>query len=533
VKHKHAIARFYLTLLFISMLGGCSMVGPDYAKPEPAFNERWVGEEKPGVERDTQIDIEWWKVFGDPVLDNLVDTAYRENLDLQIAAMRVLGSMAGRGVALGQLFPQSQAVQGNFLHQHLPGGKNPYYDNQWAFSFDASWELDIWGKIRRGIESASAQVDASIASYDDVMVSLISEVALAYVSIRVIDEQIAIETNNIKVEERSLQIAQDKYDAGKGTMLDIKQASSLLSQTRAALISSQASRRQGVYQLCALLGRTPNDLEDLLHGAGSIPEAPTNVAVGAPADLLRRRPDIRVAERQAAVQSALIGVQKAVLYPSFSLVGSIGLGADDFNSLWNASDSWTGLLNPGFSWPILNYGRIENNIRAQDAAFQAAALNYQNTVLNAAQEVESSLVGFRGARDQAGQLALSVAAAKEAADLSAQQYIEGAADYTRVLQAQQTLLEVESRHATVRGNVATNLIATYKALGGGWEIRKGLSEMVAPGVQEEMLKRTDWGDYFEQLRKTGERSNDTPFYQQFDPTGTEQEAGAPAEEPQP
>jgi NodT family efflux transporter outer membrane factor (OMF) lipoprotein len=344
MKRKH----FMVQLLFMILLSGC-MVGPHYYKPKAPLNESWVSEEMPGVERNAQMDIAWWKVFGDPVLDSLVETAYRENLDLQIAAMRVLGSMAERGVALGQLFPQSQAVQGNFVREHLPGAKNPYYENQWAFSFDASWELDLWGKIRRGIQSASAQVDASIASYDDVMVSLISEVALTYVSIRVADEQIAIERNNIKVEERSLQIAQDKYDAGRGTLLDVKQATSLLNQTRAGLTSTLASRRQAVYQLCALLGRTPNDLEDVLHGAGKIPEAPANVAVGAPADLLRRRPDIRVAERQAAAQSALIGVQKAVLYPSFSLVGSIGLEADDFNTLWTPSESWTGLVNPGFS----------------------------------------------------------------------------------------------------------------------------------------------------------------------------------------
>jgi NodT family efflux transporter outer membrane factor (OMF) lipoprotein len=375
-------------------------------------------------------------------------------------------------------------------------------------------------------------VDASIASYDDVMVSLISEVALTYVSIRVTDEQIAIQRNNIKVQERSLQIAQDKYDAGRSTLLDVKQASSLLNQTRAALTSTLASRRQAVFQLCALLGRTPNDLEDVLHGVGKIPETPTDVAVRPPADLLRRRPDIRVAERQAAAQSALIGVQEAVLYPSFSLVGSIGLVADDFKPLWNKSESWTGLVNPGFSWPILNYGRIKNNIRAQDAAFQAAALNYQNTVLTAAQEVESNLAGFRGSRDQAAQLALSVAAAKEAADLSSQQYIEGATDYTRVLQSQQTLLEVESRHVTVRGNVAANLIATYKALGGGWEIRKGLSEMVSPVVREQMRERTDWGNYFDRLGETSGPPDEPTFYKRFDPAGNEENRTLPTQEDQ-
>jgi outer membrane protein TolC len=240
-----------------------------------------------------------------------------------------------------------------------------------------------------------------------------------------------------------------------------------------------------------------------------------------------------VAERQAAAQSALIGVEKAVLYPSFSLVGSIGLEADDFNTLWNRSKSWTGLINPGFSWPILNYGRIKNNIRAQDAAFQAAALNYQNTVLTAAQEVESSLAGFRGSREQAAQLALSMAAAKDAADLSSQQYVEGAADYTRVLQALQTLLEVESRHTTVRGDVAANLISTYKALGGGWEIRKGLSEMVSPAVREEMRQRTDWGNYFKRLDETIGRPDEPTFYKRFDPAGNEEKRTLPVREQQP
>lgn len=248
-----------------------------------------------------------------------------------------------------------------------------------------------------------------------------------------------------------------------------------------------------MFQLGALLGRPPSLLEAYLRAPGKIPVAPRDVAAGAPADLLRRRPDIRIAEHTAAVQSALIGVEQASLYPSFSLFGSIGLTSNKFDQLWGI-DSWTGIISPGFSWPILDYGRIKNSVRSQDAAFQVAAINYQNKVLNAAQEVESSLAAFSSALDQAAWLGQSASQAQRSVSLVMEQYVEGMSSYTRVLQSQQTLLSVQIRLAAAQGATATNLIATYKALGGGWEIRAGLRDLVPRETLDEMRKRTDWGD---------------------------------------
>lgn len=484
---------------------GC-MVGPDYGVPKTQVNAAWIEESELGGKRDTSIDFAWWEVFHDPILVNLVADAYRNNLELRVAGVRVLQAMAQRNVTWGNLWPQSQTISGSYARYRVsetyttegfpPAPAN--YWNDWSTSFDASWELDFWGKIRRSIESADAQVDASIASYDNVMVSLVAEVAATYVAVRIAEDQIRITQSNLKAQERAVSLAQERFDAGATSLLDLTQAKSFLAQTQSDLASLQAQYRKAVFQLSALLGRPPGLLEEYLRAPGKIPVAPRNVAAGTPADLLRRRPDVRIAERTAAAQSALIGVEKANLYPSFFLAGSIGLNSNKYSQLWS-TDSWTGFIAPGFSWPILNYGRTENSVRVQDAAFQAAALNYQNTVLKATQEVESSLAAFSSALDQATWLGESAVQAQRSMDLVLEQYLEGLSSYTSVLQTQQTLLSVQIRLASARGATATNLISTYKALGGGWQIRDGLQDLVPRETLDEMRKRTDWGDDFSRI----------------------------------
>jgi NodT family efflux transporter outer membrane factor (OMF) lipoprotein len=500
----------FLSAVLSTVLSSGCMVGPDYRVPETRVNDAWIEESGQAVNRDTAIDAAWWKVFDDPVLVRLVEDAYRNNLDLRVAGVRVLQAMAQRNVMWGNLWPQSQAIGGaysrtrasdNFAAEGFPPAPEPYW-NSWLIGFDASWELDFWGKIRRSIEAADAELDASIASYDNVMVSLVAEVAATYVLIRAAEEQIRIAQNNIKVQEHAVFLTQERFDAGATSLLDVTQAKSFLAQTQADLANYRAEYRSAVFQLGALLGRPPSLLEEYLREPGKIPFAPRDVAAGAPADLLRRRPDVRLAERTAAAQSALIGAEKANLYPSFALVGSIGLQANKFSQLWR-TDSWTGAISSGFSWPFLNYGRITNSVRAQDAAFQAAATNYQNTVLKAAQEVESSLAAFRGALEQADWLAKSEAQAQRSVNLSLEQYLEGEVSYMRVLQAQQTLLSVQTRRTAVRGATATNLIATYKALGGGWEIRAGLRDLIPLQMMDEMRERTNWGDYFDRISGSG------------------------------
>jgi NodT family efflux transporter outer membrane factor (OMF) lipoprotein len=475
------------------------MVGPEYATPEAAVNDSWVEQTDPRVSSEAEA-LDWWGVFEDPTLVSLVETAYRQNLDLRAAGVRVLQSMAQRGVAIGDLFPQSQTIDGSYVRNRDSDNANgpPGYFTDYSMSFDASWEIDLWGKIRRSIEAADAELLATVASYDNVMVSLIAEVALTYVSIRAFDETIGLIEKNLEAQRRVLTLTEQKFDAGATTLLDVSQTSTLVSNTEADLARLQYERKQAIYSLAFLLGEPPSLLEDRLSGSGTIPDVPRDVAVGAPADLLRRRPDIRIAERTAAAQCALIGFEQAQLYPSFFLAGSIGLDANKWSSLWN-SDSWAGFISPGFSWPILNYGRIKNSVRAQDAAFQAAAINYQNAVLFAAQEVESSLAAFLGSQDQAAALSRSVEQANLSYQLSLQQYQEGEADFIRLLQALQSRVTTESASVSARSAVATNLISTYKALGGGWEIRGGLGDMIPDETIEEMRGRTNWGKYFDKM----------------------------------
>ena len=484
-----------LASLFLGA-GGC-MVGPDYVRPDADVNQSWLQTEDPRVKTDQAYEIEWWKTFNDPVLDSLVEEAYAQNLSLRQAAVRVLQAMAERGIAVGQLFPQTQELNGSYGREKLSENPEPSstYGSSWSVGFDATWELDVWGKFRRSIESADAGLDASLASYDNVMVSLVAEVAATYVELRTLQVRIEIADKNIKIQEESLQLAESRFRAGATSELDVAQATSVLEQTRAAVPALRIQRQQAMYQLNLLLGTPPRDLLERLGEPGGIPTASSEVAVGIPADLLRRRPDIRLAERQAAAQSAQIGVAEADLYPAFFVSGSLGLRSDSTGSLFD-SDSWTGSIMPGFSWPILNYGRIKNNVRVQDAAFQAAILNYQSSVLTAAQEVESGLVAFLGTQEQVGYLQESVKASQRSLELATMRYREGSSTFTRVLNSQTQLRDVEESLAATQGQVSTSLIATYKALGGGWEIRQGMN-ILPQETKEEMENRTDWGNMLE------------------------------------
>jgi NodT family efflux transporter outer membrane factor (OMF) lipoprotein len=474
---------------------GC-MVGPDYETPYSEVNESWL-ESGPGITTDRELEIEWWRSFDDPVLVGLVEEAYRQNLTLRQAAVRVAQAMALRGIAFGDLFPQQQELNATFDRERLSQNPEPArgYVNDWRVGFDAFWELDIWGKFRRGLESADAELEASLANYDNAMVSLAAEVAVTYVSIRSLQVRVEIAERNVEIQEGNLRLTEVRFNAGATSELDVAQARAALEQTRAFAPRLRADLAQATYRLSFLLGSTPTDLTDRLRDTQRIPEAPGEVAIGLPADLLRRRPDIRLAERLAAAQSARIGVAVADLLPAFFISGSLGLRSDRASSLFDSS-SWTGNIMPGVSWPILNYGRLQNDVRVQDAAFQAAILEYQSAVLAAAQEVESSIAAYAGSREQVDALARSVEASARALELATIQYREGSATFTRVLNSQAQLRNAEEALAVAQGSVAANLIATYKALGGGWEIRRG-DALIPEDTRREMEERTDWGDMLE------------------------------------
>ncbi|ORJ60689.1 transporter [Geothermobacter hydrogeniphilus] len=485
------------------------MVGPDFVKPEAPVADSWLDQTGTQLRPEAEQRPEWWQLFNDPVLNDLIKKAYQQNLDLQVTGLRVLEARAQLGLVTGQFYPQQQRVGGGATI--INGSKNGANTLQadlnytdYTAGFDAAWELDFWGKFRRGIEAADAGYIAAIASYDDVLVALTAEVARSYTLIRELQERIAIANENIAIQKRSLEIARARFEGGLVTELDVQQAVSLLRDTQALVPRLETVLRQTTNALSTLLGMPPSNLDDLLAGPPKIPQVPAEVAVGVPAELLRRRPDVRRAELQAAAQSALIGVARADLYPHFSLVGSIGLrssnagltkaggiGGSSFSDLFNG-DSLELFAGPTFSWDIFNYGRIKNQVRIQDARFQQLAVNYQNTVLRAAREVEDEMIAFLKDQEQSRFLADSVAASKRSVDIALIQYREGVVDYQRVLDTQRVLAAAQDRYIETNGSVVLDLVGLYKALGGGWQIR-GDTPLVNDETRKQMAERTDWG----------------------------------------
>jgi len=487
------------------LLSGCA-VGPDFTRPSVNVSQNWLEGSDPRIKNEVAEYRNWWRIFNDPALDTLIDRAYRENLSLRVAGVRVLEARAQLGIAVGELFPQTQQASGSLQYiqpsQHsflgaVSGSSSPsikYWQSQ--IGLGANWEIDFWGKFRRAIESGNANWLASIANYDNALVSLTANVANSYILIRTLEKRIAIARQNVETQKESLKIAEARYQYGTASQLDVEQAKTSLHNTEASIPPLEAQLRQAKDALSVLLGLPPSLLADELAGSSDIPVSPTQVIVGIPADLLRRRPDIRSAEHQAAAQSAQIGVTKADLYPAFSLTGSFGfvstdLGKSSLSDMfkWSSRNIQAG---PSFQWNIFNYGQITNNIRVQDARFQELLITYQNTVLAAQQEVEDNLIAFLKAQEQAGSQAQSATAARSALDLAIQQYRGGIVDFTTVLVAQQSLLTVQDNLATTLGNIASNLVGVYRALGGGWEVREG-KDFVPSEIKGEMAKRTNWG----------------------------------------
>ena len=495
---------YVVSLLF--MTSACTTLGPDFARPDTPEPAEWSGDDNDTLGSESPEKPEWWQVFNDPVMDAIVDKVYQQNLSLQIAGLRILEARAQLGIAVGSQYPQLQQAGGsatkNRASENSPN-YSPVIDKNfmdYQAGFDAAWEIDFWGRFQRGIEAADANLSASVADYNNALVSLSAEAARTYVIIRTLEERLLIAQENIKLQEESLRIANVRFTNGATTELDVQQAVSNLSETRAQVPALRQSLRQAKNSLSTLLGMPPSDLSDILGGPGDIPVAATHIAVGVPAELLRRRPDVQFAEMQAASQSALVGVARTELFPRFSLIGSIGYATSDTNSssagdLFD-SDSLTYFAGPTFQWNILNYGRLKNNVRVQDARYQQAIVNYQNTVLTAYQEVEDAMVAFIQTQQESQFLKEAATASKKSTEIANIQYREGAVDFQRVIDSERTLVLQQDRWTNTRGDVALNLIAMYKALGGGWESRAG-NAFVSEENRKEMGQRTDWGDLLE------------------------------------
>jgi NodT family efflux transporter outer membrane factor (OMF) lipoprotein/RND family efflux transporter MFP subunit len=452
-------------------------VGPNYIEPPVAVADNWIDYRDPRIGSQAQQDMShWWGVFDDPVLNSLVDEAYHQNLSLRAAGERIAAARGRYSIAAGNLFPQTQQLNGSYTankasKQAVNGTGTEQWFHNAEVGFNVSWELDLWGRFRRAVEAADANVEASVADYDDVLVVLLADVAANYIQYRTFQERIVIARRNVDIQEKSYQLAQDKFKAGATTERDVQQARQILEQTRALIPQLEAGVRQAANALCVLLGIPPIDLTDRLSGAPVIPAAPAELALGIPADLLRRRPDVRRAERQAAAQSAFIGVAKSDLYPHFSILGSIGVRAEQFGDLFKTPGSLAGSIGPAFQWDILNYGRIEANVHVQEAVFRELVANYQQTVLQAGREAEDAAVGYLKAQERARYLNESVAAAARTVEITNTQYQQGAIDFTPLFLFQERLADQEDQLAVARNQIALNLVDLYRSLGGGWEMR--------------------------------------------------------------
>lgn len=493
-----------MSAILVSALAitGCE-VGPDFKSPEASVASKWLEADNASLQTNRQDYERWWTVYNDPTLNNLVEQAYRQNLSVQAAGARVLEARAILGVSIGEFYPQVQQV--NVSAGYAQASKNDssanpgnFLNNYWKASMglQVAWEIDLWGKFRRSTEAASASYLASIATYDDALVTLLSDVATTYIGIRTLQAQIDIAKENVTKQQRALSIARDRYRGGVATALDVYQAENVLAQTQSTIPNLTSQLQHGEAALRVLLGMAPQSVDALIAGPRTIPVPPQDVAVGIPADLLRRRPDIRSAELKAAAQSARIGMTKAQLFPAFTLSGVFGTsaGGSTENPLDEVfvSRSIFFAFGPSFSWPILNYGQITNKVRVQDARLQALLLEYQETVLKAQKEVEDGLSSFLQGRQQVELLRQSVTAANNALAIAIDQYTLGTRDFTTVLTASQNLYQAQSNLATASGNVSTSLATIYRSLGGGWQIR-GNSEFVNDTVRAEMRNRTNWG----------------------------------------
>jgi len=499
-----SLGLFVLTFVF----SGCTMVGPDYVKPTAPEPQEWLQPADSKIKSKVADFSTWWTVFNDSILNALVQNAYEQNLTLQATGIRILEARAQLGIAIGNQYPQTQQGTGDATVQktsrNLPNAASAErFAYVYDIGFDAAWELDFWGKFRRAVQAGVADLQASIADYDDNLVFLTSEVARVYITLRTSEERLTVAHENVKIQTESLRLAQAQFDAGAVTELDVFQSRALLRSTEATIPGFDSEIRQAKNALAILLGKLPGEIDMMLAGPGRIPQIPAEIAVGIPAELLRRRPDIRLAERQLAAQSALIGVAKADLFPHFSLFGSIGYttaGSTNPPQSLNAglsdlfkNKSFGYSAGPSFSWDVFNYGRITNSIRVQDARFQQLAVDYENTVLQAVQEMEDAMTAFLRTQDQVVSLADAVEAYKSSVNLSTRQYKEGLVDFQRVLDAQQNLVRQQDNWVATTGNVGLSLVALYKALGGGWEMRAG-KDFVPDDIKAEMQKRTNWGD---------------------------------------
>lgn len=454
---------------------GC-LVGPDYKPQDVNAPASWAGQvevkevnEVNNVSSSDTMLLQWWTEFNDANLTSLIERAMKSNLDLKQAEERIRQARAARGAVAAGFWPTLE-ITGSATRNHTPksGAAPAQTTNLFQAGLDAAWELDIFGGTRRNIESADAGILAAIEDRRDVLVTLASEVANNYVQLRGYQQEIIIAQNNLRVQKHTADVTRRQFQGGFVSALDVANADAQAATTMSQIPVFETSARQAIYNISLLLGQEPASLLEELTPASSIPLTPPEVPAGLPSEMLRRRPDIRRAEAQIHSATAQIGVATADLFPKFNLAGSITTQANSIRNLsWNQR-SWS--FGPSASWQIFNAGQIGYNIKVQESLQQQAILTYKQTVLTALNDVESALVAYVNEHERNKALVNAVTANRKAVDLSSQLYVEGQTDFLNVLVAQGSLNSSEDALVQSTRNLSTDLIAIYKALGGGWDI---------------------------------------------------------------
>jgi NodT family efflux transporter outer membrane factor (OMF) lipoprotein len=487
-------------------------VGPDYEPPDftvETVPDQWRTTVETEMAADT-TDLEmWWVAFNDSLLTELIKRSEFGNLDLQAAVGRVAEARAIRGVAKGGYWPDI-VLGGAYSYQKLSenglqGAQVPPDDgsggdatslladpfDSWNAGLSLSWEIDLFGRIRRTVEAADAQLQASVEDYRDVLVTLYAEVGSAYVDARAFQTRLDFATQNVTAQENSLELTRDRFNAGLTSALDVAQAEQNLAQTRSTIPALEIGLEAALNRLAVLLGQAPGSIHDELQEHTGLPQPDDKVAYGIPADLLRRRPDIRQAERLLASQTARIGIATADLYPTLSLGGTVGLEALDFDNLGDGGSVFWSIV-PKISWPIFTGGKIRNQIRAEEARTAQSLAAYEQTVLRALEEVQNALVAYGQEKMRRDRLLEAVNASQRAVDLVETQYLSGLTNFQNFLDSQRSLFRQQDELAESSGQVRNNLIDLNRALGGGWSPSQ--AEMTAAAAAGETPPPANGGD---------------------------------------
>lgn len=444
-------------------------MGPNYVRPEVPVSKDWNTSFNGNLntrDTDDQTLAAWWTTFNDRNLSGLIERAAAGNLDLKLARARVREARARRCIAEAALLPTLDGTGSATRSRPVSDPGSSKTSDLYTANFDAAWELDIFGGVRRSVEAAEGDLQASEEDLSNVLVSVLSEVALNYLDVRIYQERITVAEVNLESQSETYQLAQWRYEAGLSDELAVQQARYNLENTHSQIPALRTGLDAAMNRVAVLLGEQPGRVHAELEQREPIPVPPLKVAVGVPADLLRRRPDVRQAERELAAQTARVGVATADLYPKFALSGSIGL---EFLTMNNTTSRSLSLLGgPGVTWAIFQGGAVRQNIEAQSALQEQALIQYEAVILGALEEVENALVAYAEVQQRRQALSDATQAARRAAELAQQKYEAGLTDFANVLDAQRSLLSFQEQLALSNGNVTSNLVRLYKALGGGW-----------------------------------------------------------------